>query len=487
MSKSPINFIQKVSPTAYKHYDLAYRHCYEDPENSLVKLRAYALVLVDLLYQHFDVEADEKATLYDKTNARNIQSWMPYFIREKLNYLRIQGNRGAHPESSFRSPKIARNTAIIALQTAYKITLWVYETLELGATEKLPDFTPPTAAQSDKLYGDAVIRHDVEAQYSVGMIFKQRADNAPSTDKSNINDALEDARYWLQKATDQGHAAAMFQLGELYRVGSHILRAEQLIRNAARLGNAHAQHRLGVFLLEGRLDAEHSYESNPQHAFQCFKQAADQEHLAALNRLVEMYYEGIGVDKDPEQAFSYAYKAAEAGYPSAQFKLAHLYQMGVGIKQNDQQAFHWYQQAAQAGDADAQVVMFKYYSNGFVVEKNLLQAIEWLQLAEVQEHAGAAYYLGLAYRRGIGVKIDIVRALNLFKRCIDLDTSTQYAAARAEFTQGIELIRQQAKHAAQNRNRPQFVQQTAMQTSKIKRNDPCPCGSGKKYKKCCQK
>jgi len=22
-------------------------------------------------------------------------------------------------------------------------------------------------------------------------------------------------------------------------------------------------------------------------------------------------------------------------------------------------------------------------------------------------------------------------------------------------------------------------------TSKIKRNDPCPCGSGQKYKKCC--
>lgn len=24
-------------------------------------------------------------------------------------------------------------------------------------------------------------------------------------------------------------------------------------------------------------------------------------------------------------------------------------------------------------------------------------------------------------------------------------------------------------------------------SSKIKRNDPCPCGSGKKYKKCCLK
>jgi preprotein translocase subunit SecA len=31
------------------------------------------------------------------------------------------------------------------------------------------------------------------------------------------------------------------------------------------------------------------------------------------------------------------------------------------------------------------------------------------------------------------------------------------------------------------------VQQTSIHGSKIGRNDPCPCGSGKKYKKCCGK
>ena len=31
-----------------------------------------------------------------------------------------------------------------------------------------------------------------------------------------------------------------------------------------------------------------------------------------------------------------------------------------------------------------------------------------------------------------------------------------------------------------NENKPQFDT-----TKKIGRNDPCPCGSGKKYKKCC--
>ena len=30
-----------------------------------------------------------------------------------------------------------------------------------------------------------------------------------------------------------------------------------------------------------------------------------------------------------------------------------------------------------------------------------------------------------------------------------------------------------------------FVDQMIRQEPKIGRNDPCPCGSGKKYKKCC--
>ncbi len=31
----------------------------------------------------------------------------------------------------------------------------------------------------------------------------------------------------------------------------------------------------------------------------------------------------------------------------------------------------------------------------------------------------------------------------------------------------------------------EFIRDAPVKTSKIGRNDPCPCGSGKKYKKCC--
>ncbi|MDE6855797.1 MAG: SEC-C domain-containing protein, partial [Muribaculaceae bacterium] len=41
------------------------------------------------------------------------------------------------------------------------------------------------------------------------------------------------------------------------------------------------------------------------------------------------------------------------------------------------------------------------------------------------------------------------------------------------------------RQAAQNVNRqPEQQQQPAKADPKIGRNDPCPCGSGKKYKNC---
>ncbi|MEG1849984.1 MAG: SEC-C metal-binding domain-containing protein [Oscillospiraceae bacterium] len=33
--------------------------------------------------------------------------------------------------------------------------------------------------------------------------------------------------------------------------------------------------------------------------------------------------------------------------------------------------------------------------------------------------------------------------------------------------------------------RPEEPPQPVKKTDKVGRNDPCPCGSGKKYKKCC--
>ena len=50
-----------------------------------------------------------------------------------------------------------------------------------------------------------------------------------------------------------------------------------------------------------------------------------------------------------------------------------------------------------------------------------------------------------------------------------------------------DIKREQRRQAQLNYNRGEgsVVVQTVKRTRKVGRNDPCPCGSGKKYKKCC--
>ena len=41
--------------------------------------------------------------------------------------------------------------------------------------------------------------------------------------------------------------------------------------------------------------------------------------------------------------------------------------------------------------------------------------------------------------------------------------------------------------AQQEAANPRRIEQIVRQTPRVGRNDPCPCGSGKKFKKCCGK
>ena len=72
----------------------------------------------------------------------------------------------------------------------------------------------------------------------------------------------------------------------------------------------------------------------------------------------------------------------------------------------------------------------------------------------------------------------------------DLDRN-QHSAKDRKFllAQAPDLIAQAVIDIAgywQDRNKPPPQGAIAVRTTpKIGRNDPCPCGSGKKYKKCC--
>ena len=80
-----------------------------------------------------------------------------------------------------------------------------------------------------------------------------------------------------------------------------------------------------------------------------------------------------------------------------------------------------------------------------------------------------------------GIAGDVLQKVS--RVVITTETQEDYEA-RLEARRTKQLRDQQLRKgpAQKKAEKPQTVKR---QTAKVGRNDPCPCGSGKKYKKCC--
>ena len=91
--------------------------------------------------------------------------------------------------------------------------------------------------------------------------------------------------------------------------------------------------------------------------------------------------------------------------------------------------------------------------------------------------------------RGYGqvnpIQASTMEGLEKFDRLLEkIDNTTSQFLLRAEIKQNVE--RKQTLKGSANDGKEK-VKSTPKRSTKVGRNDPCPCGSGKKYKQCCGK
>ena len=80
-----------------------------------------------------------------------------------------------------------------------------------------------------------------------------------------------------------------------------------------------------------------------------------------------------------------------------------------------------------------------------------------------------------------------VEGLEMYENMLDkIDKDTSIYLMKAEIRQNIE-IKEVVKKQITNDSDTSTVKQPKVNKNKVGRNDPCPCGSGKKYKQCCGK
>ena len=174
-----------------------------------------------------------------------------------------------------------------------------------------------------------------------------------------------------------------------------------------------------VALLE-KYNAQHLYDlgieyfnsQNYENAIECYSKAAELGLLEAQNELGNMYYFGLGVERDYLKAFNYYRNAAKAGYVDAQNSLGECYLLGKGVDRDNEEAIKWIKRAAEQGNVFAQNSMGEFYFRGVAgLSQNYTEAVKWYQKAANQGDENAQCNLGLCYYYGYGVNINYSEAL----------------------------------------------------------------------------
>ncbi|MFM1902241.1 MAG: hypothetical protein RLZZ440_141 [Planctomycetota bacterium] len=83
--------------------------------------------------------------------------------------------------------------------------------------------------------------------------------------------------------------------------------------------------------------------------------------------------------------------------------------------------------------------------------------------------------------------VDVVYRIEQVEESALRSTWHETAAVHAEAQSATQLAAQEAGPAESHRSEPAVVEPIRNMSQKVGRNDPCPCGSGKKFKNCCGK
>ena len=84
------------------------------------------------------------------------------------------------------------------------------------------------------------------------------------------------------------------------------------------------------------------------------RKAAEGDAYAQFD-LGEMYYKGLGVERDAHEAFQWFQKAAVQGHKDAQYELGLRFANGDGVSPNDTKAHVWMSLAASRGSQEAKI------------------------------------------------------------------------------------------------------------------------------------
>lgn len=141
-----------------------------------------------------------------------------------------------------------------------------------------------------------------------------------------------------------------------------------------------------------------------EEAFKYYTQSANKGNAEAMNRLGEMYFNGIFVTEDKSKAFYWINKSAESGWPEAMNDVAYMYNNGIGTEKNTTKVMEWLEKAAEKGYVESMSSLADWYLSGQIVPVNAEKALYWYEKSFDNGVAQSSVDIGFMYQQGIGVK-----------------------------------------------------------------------------------
>ena len=121
----------------------AEEYAHDDPVSSVIKLRSFSESLVSWLYKKLQLPTEPNYSLYEKVNADVFVEIVDESIRQKLNAIRLLGNKAAHAK---RNNVIKSNEALILIKEAYLLGQWLYKTYTDNSGVDYPEYSDPEVA-----------------------------------------------------------------------------------------------------------------------------------------------------------------------------------------------------------------------------------------------------------------------------------------------------------------------------------------------------
>lgn len=205
--------------------------------------------------------------------------------------------------------------------------------------------------------------------------------------------------------------------------------------------------------------------------------------LNALYHYAALACDGILGDEKKERGYKLLRAASDRGHALASAEFG-AYQY-TEFKDYDL-AVHYLDKAAKCDDGLAYCWLYYYYRDGFACDVDSTLALEYLEKSLELDCKLAFKAIGEAYHKGELVEKDDIKAEQYLLEGMAKGCPNAKHYYQVEFNdlagKMAAYLQASAKDILEqlSEKKPKPVL-----SNKIKRNETCPCGTGKKYKKCC--